>query len=719
MISYHKIYMSPVQSSNLQSQLCGLWKKQKLCDAVIKSDKMSVMAHRLVLAASCPMLQSMENYSFGSLLEIRVESDMTKESVMAFLQYLYEGYLMLTEENYIYVENLARSMHIDSIVSCCKDFSKSILSSRSKNHGRTDKADFKHVRKTNLLTVVLDSSQKQPYESCDSDFSKSLKQPSSDHCSSESITFKQVSPLCATQSQGGGMGGTVLKQGPSTSDQSESYLTSSNMVSANVNTKKASGEGVIFFANANFKEGSSTSLSSTGPRPVPSSRHGSQLNGCPLARIISNDHSPQTIESSNSELGKKTKQAEPYPVLLKQVPKPHKFLSGDSSRVSESCAGIDQNNEQPVLSPSSSIQQIDIHLNESSKESIEKSNSQTHTSARSSAMSTKPSAEADHSTVKMELEDSIIHTDEGMFLSSAQRGETQTSQPHNFLSGDFSRVSESCAGIDQNNEQPVLSPSSSIQQLDIHLNESIEKSNSQTHTSASSSAMSTKPSAEADHSIVKMELEDSIIHTDEGMFLSTAQRDETQTSQSSSLHDKPSMSSESSSSQDEMSSSSVNAKGLEKVKRRNIAGRVYVSGMPTGIDFRKKVIDYMERNGARRGEYPILRGLRKKAALHFKVCPTTITNFWAQYCKEGCVKTPVRVNQGRKRKLSQEDIEYIQFLKQSKPSMQLSDVRNELLKKSNLKKTVCLATIYRTLEELNMTSKKKSKEEREQTISTE
>lgn len=159
--------------------------------------------------------------------------------------------------------------------------------------------------------------------------------------------------------------------------------------------------------------------------------------------------------------------------------------------------------------------------------------------------------------------------------------------------------------------------------------------------------------------------------------------------------------------------------GLEKVKRRNIAGRVYVSGMPTGIDFRKKVIDYMERNGARRDEYPILRGLRKKAALHFKVCPTTITNFWAQYCKEGCVKTPVRVNQGRKRKLSQEDIEYIQFLKQSKPSMQLSDVRNELLKKSNLKKTVCLATIYRTLEELNMTSKKKSKEEREQTISTE
>lgn len=84
--------------------------------------------------------------------------------------------------------------------------------------------------------------------------------------------------------------------------------------------------------------------------------------------------------------------------------------------------------------------------------------------------------------------------------------------------------------------------------------------------------------------------------------------------------------------------------GLEKVKRRNIVGRVYVSGMLIGIDFRKKVIDYMERNGARRGEYFIFRGLRKKVVFYFKVCFIIIINFWVQYCKEGCVKILVRVN---------------------------------------------------------------------------
>ena len=102
--------------------------------------------------------------------------------------------------------------------------------------------------------------------------------------------------------------------------------------------------------------------------------------------------------------------------------------------------------------------------------------SQTCTSTSNSVTSTDPSTEVSLSIVKIEPEDSIIQTDEGMFLSTAQRDGTQTSQPHKFLSGDSSRVSESCAGIDQNNEQPVLSPSSSIQQLDIHLNESSKES---------------------------------------------------------------------------------------------------------------------------------------------------------------------------------------------------------------------------------------------------
>ncbi|XP_065940661.1 zinc finger protein 236 isoform X3 [Magallana gigas] len=427
MISYHKIYMSPVQSSNLQSQLCALWKKQKFCDAVIKSDNISVMAHSLVLAASCPKLQSMEAYSFGSLLEIRVDSDITKESVMAFLQYLYEGYLMLTEENYCHVEKLAHSMHIDSIISYCKDFNQSILSSRSDIHETTDQADFKHVRTTNLLRV-LDSSQKRLHESSvNGDSSKRLKQSSSNHCSNESISVKQESPLGVTQSQGGGIGGTELKQGPSASNQSESYLTSSNKVSLNINSEKAaaSGDGVIFYSNPNFKEGSSTSLNSTGPPHVQVSGCGSQLNGSPLPLTISNVHSLQTVQSSNFELGKKTPQTEPYPVLLKEVRQSSSPFSCNLAKVSASCAGIDKDDKRPISSQSLSLQQ---QFKKSSRKFREKSESQTCTSTSNSVPSTDPSTEVSLSIVKIEPEDSIIQTDEGMFLSTAQRDETQTSQ---------------------------------------------------------------------------------------------------------------------------------------------------------------------------------------------------------------------------------------------------------------------------------------------------
>lgn len=84
---------------------------------------------------------------------------------------------------------------------------------------------------------------------------------------------------------------------------------------------------------------------------------------------------------------------------------------------------------------------------------------------------------------------------------------------------------------------------------------------SQTCTSTSNSVTSTDPSTEVSLSIVKIEPEDSIIQTDEGMFLSTAQRDETQTSHSSWFHDNPSMSSEENSGQEEMSSSSMSKSG--------------------------------------------------------------------------------------------------------------------------------------------------------------
>lgn len=141
------------------------------------------------------------------------------------------------------------------------------------------------------------------------------------------------------------------------------------------------------------------------------------------------------------------------------------------------------------------------------------------------------------------------------------------------------------------------------------------------------------------------------------------------------------------------------------VNRRNIAGRVYEKGIPTGIDYRRGIIDYMESNGARLGEYSLPCGLRKSASQQFRVSPTTITKFWTQYCTEGCVKVPVQTNRGIKKKLL-EDVEYGRFLKHVRPSMSLPTVRDELLKNLNSIETVALSTISVTLKkDLNMTYK--------------
>lgn len=77
--------------------------------------------------------------------------------------------------------------------------------------------------------------------------------------------------------------------------------------------------------------------------------------------------------------------------------------------------------------------------------------------------------------------------------------------------------------------------------------------------------------AEGGHSVIKVEPENCFTQTDDGVFMSVSERDETQTAtqrdetpkiQSSWLHDNSSLSSEESSGQEEMSSSSETGKFL-------------------------------------------------------------------------------------------------------------------------------------------------------------
>ncbi|XP_055995690.1 uncharacterized protein LOC125683549 isoform X4 [Ostrea edulis] len=166
-MSYQKMYMNQIYSSSIMRQVALMWKNQLLCDAVIKTGNVQTKAHRLVLIAACPMLQDTDNASVGSHLEVRLNSDITETAVTTFLQYLYEGYMMLTEDNCRDVEKIAKLLHMDSITKCCTDFQKCMnikmgyTSSQGLNFDLQDSIDFRFVNTTDLLKMVPENQLKR------------------------------------------------------------------------------------------------------------------------------------------------------------------------------------------------------------------------------------------------------------------------------------------------------------------------------------------------------------------------------------------------------------------------------------------------------------------------------------------------------------------------------------------------------------------------------
>ena len=129
---------------------------------------LTLQAHRVVLLAACPMLQSMEKAT-GSHLEVGLTADVKQESVNTFLQHLYEGFMLLTEDNCKEVEKVARLLQVDSVINCCADFCKCLEAKTGNNaysvskykYTSYDHLEFRRVRATNLQKTVQDRLMKR------------------------------------------------------------------------------------------------------------------------------------------------------------------------------------------------------------------------------------------------------------------------------------------------------------------------------------------------------------------------------------------------------------------------------------------------------------------------------------------------------------------------------------------------------------------------------
>ncbi|XP_062593940.1 uncharacterized protein LOC134255432 isoform X6 [Saccostrea cucullata] len=174
-MNYQKTYMNHIHSSSLLYQLATMWKTQTLCDAIIRTGSVITKAHRVVLVAACPMLQSMENAAAGSHLEVRLAADIKQDSVNTFLQYLYEGFMTLNEDNYKDIEKISRLLQVENAIKCCADFIKCISSSSANQYryNYPDQLEFKHVRTTELQKVQ----DRHPKRSTDRPMSPGTKRP--------------------------------------------------------------------------------------------------------------------------------------------------------------------------------------------------------------------------------------------------------------------------------------------------------------------------------------------------------------------------------------------------------------------------------------------------------------------------------------------------------------------------------------------------------------
>lgn len=128
-------------------------------------------AHRVVMMAACPMLQSMDHAASGSKLEIRLSPDIKQQSIQSFLQYLYEGFMMVTEDNYKDIEKIGRLLQVDSVIKCCADFCKSLAVGRRSlsnadqyRYTFCDMIEFRHVRSSDLQRTISENQAKRSHD---------------------------------------------------------------------------------------------------------------------------------------------------------------------------------------------------------------------------------------------------------------------------------------------------------------------------------------------------------------------------------------------------------------------------------------------------------------------------------------------------------------------------------------------------------------------------
>lgn len=125
----------------------------KFCDVILNFIVFNLQAYRVVLVVVCFMLYFMKNVFVGFNLEVRLVVDIKVDVINIFFQYLYEGFMMLIEENIKDVEKIVRVLQVDSVLKCCVDFYKCLYAGDKYEYSFYDNVEFKYVRVLDFFKV--------------------------------------------------------------------------------------------------------------------------------------------------------------------------------------------------------------------------------------------------------------------------------------------------------------------------------------------------------------------------------------------------------------------------------------------------------------------------------------------------------------------------------------------------------------------------------------
>lgn len=126
----------------------------------------------------------------------------------------------------------------------------------------------------------------------------------------------------------------------------------------------------------------------------------------------------------------------------------------------------------------------------------------------------------------------------------------------------------------------------------------------------------------------------------------------------------------------------------------NRRGRKFVNGQSCSNDVRNLIITALIEKGADEITGKVPRGVYTQVAQQLMVSNSTVTNIWNIYCCYGSVD-PLPHAGGKPRKLGDQEVQYIEFLKRERPSVSLNEMQRRLEQNANV--TVSAPVLSRTL----------------------